>query len=339
MGFLSKLLKKDERQINKPQIRTTVKDEYGESGIPSLQGNYAKTIFLNAYSSPSPIKEKNDYQSYLIYECGINDPPSYHIQMIREGYLREAKPEKKMSYLKVTDLKDMLKEYGLPSSGNKQQLICRLLNETDEEYINNYCSQAMYTITAKGRHFLDNNQDYIRLHKHRDWDINWKEFDIHKKPGYSFSDTVWEIFNERILKSSDFGRSQYYMMYQLLLEENKRKQACRIILHVLYLDLSGVYSRDALRLYKSGILKKDELYGTLSVTPFFAPFVICPIVELKDVFDIKYIDRIYEHRLPFNICNKELFIEIVESLIYGTFDEVYYTKRLEEQCKKLVASL
>ena len=133
MGFLSKLLKKDERQINKPQIRTTVKDEYGESGIPSLQGNYAKTIFLNAYSSPSPIKEKNDYQSYLIYECGINDPPSYHIQMIREGYLREAKPEEKMSYLKVTDLKDMLKEYGLPSSGNKQQLICRLLNETDEE--------------------------------------------------------------------------------------------------------------------------------------------------------------------------------------------------------------
>ena len=197
----------------------------------------------------------------------------------------------------------------------------------------------MYTITAKGKLYLDNNQDYIRLHKHRDWDINWKEFDIHKKPGYSFSDTVWEIFNERILKSSDFGRSQYYMMYQLLLEENKRKQACRIILHVLYLDLSGVYSRDALRLYKSGILKKDELYGTLSVTPFFTPFVICPIVELKDVFDIKYIDRIYEHRLPFNICNKELFIEIVESLIYGTFDEVYYTKRLEEQCKKLVASL
>lgn len=339
MGFLSKLLKKDERQINKPQIRTTVKDEYGDSGIPSLQGNYAKAIFLNAYSSPSPIKEKSDYQSYLLYECGINDAPAYHRQMIKEGYLREASPEEKLTYLKVADLKDILREYGLSSSGNKQQLIYRLFNEVGEEIIKNYCSQAMYTITAKGKLYLDNNQDYIRLHKHRDWDINWKEFDIHKKPGYSFSDTVWEIFNERILKSSDFGRSQYYMMYQLLLEENKRKQACRIILHVLYLDLSGVYSRDALRLYKSGILKKDELYGTLSVTPFFAPFVICPIVELKDVFDIKYIDRIYEHRLPFNICNKELFIEIVESLIYGTFDEVYYTKRLEEQCKKLVASL
>lgn len=339
MGFLSKLLKKDERQINKPQIRTTVKDEYGDSGIPSLQGNYAKAIFLNAYSSPSPIKEKSDYQSYLLYECGINDAPAYHRQMIKEGYLREASSEEKLTYLKVADLKDILREYGLSSSGNKQQLIYRLFNEVGEEIIKNYCSQAMYTIAAKGKLYLDNNQDYIRLHKHRDWDINWKEFDIHKKPGYSFSDTVWEIFNERILKSSDFGRSQYYMMYQLLLEENKRKQACRIILHVLYLDLSGVYSRDALRLYKSGILKKDELYGTLSVTPFFTPFVICPIVELKDVFDIKYIDRIYEHRLPFNICNKELFIEIVESLIYGTFDEVYYTKRLEEQCKKLVASL
>lgn len=339
MGFLSKLLKKDERQINKPQIRTTVKDEYGDSGIPSLQGNYAKAIFLNAYSSPSPIKEKSDYQSYLLYECGINDAPAYHRQMIKEGYLREASSEEKLTYLKVADLKDILREYGLSSSGNKQQLIYRLFNEVGEEIIKNYCSQAMYTITAKGKLYLDNNQDYIRLHKHRDWDINWKEFDIHKKPGYSFSDTVWEIFNERILKSSDFGRSQYYMMYQLLLEENKRKQACRIILHVLYLDLSGVYSRDALRLYKSGILNKDELYGTLSVAPFFAPFVICPIVELKDVFDIKYIDRIYEHRLPFNICNKELFIEIVESLIYGTFDEVYYTKRLEEQCKKLVASL
>ena len=275
----------------------------------------------------------------MLYECGINDAPAYHRQMIKEGYLRETSPEEKLTYLKVADLKDILREYGLSSSGNKQQLIYRLFNEVGEEIIKNYCSQAMYTITAKGKLYLDNNQDYIRLHKHRDWDINWKEFDIHKKPGYSFSDTVWEIFNERILKSSDFGRSQYYMMYQLLLEENKRKQACRIILHVLYLDLSGIYSRDALRLYKSGILKKDELYGTLSVTPFFTPFVICPIVELKDVFDIKYIDRIYEHRLPFNICNKELFIEIVESLIYGTFDEVYYTKRLEEQCKKLVASL
>ncbi len=339
MGFLGKLFKKDEKQINKTQIQTSAKEEKNDSGIPALQGNYAKAIFLNAYSSPSPIKEKNEYQSYLLYECGIKNAPAYHRHMIKEGYLREARVEEKLSHLKVTDLKDILREYGLPSSGNKQQLIYRLLNETDEKFIKNYCSQVMYTITAKGRHFLDNNQDYIRLHKHKDWDIDWEEFDAHKKPGYSFSDTVWEIFNERILKSSDFGRSQYYMMYQLLLEENKRKQACRIILHVLYLDLSGVYSRDALRLYKSRVITKDELYETLSVTPFFAPFVICPIVELREVFDIEYIDRLYEHRLPFNICDKELFIEIVESLIYGTFDEVYYTKRLEEQCKKLVASL
>ena len=39
--------------------------------IPPLQRDYAKAVFLWAFSKPQPIRDDGYYASYFLYECGI----------------------------------------------------------------------------------------------------------------------------------------------------------------------------------------------------------------------------------------------------------------------------
>lgn len=342
MGFFSKLFNFEKADNKETEISISFNKNNNHSyepEIPELQGNYAKAVFLNAYSKPSPIKEKEAYQAYLLYECGIKDVPAYHRKMIKEGYLAPSTYEEKLSALKVTDLKDILRELKLPLSGKKDALIQRILSIDSHEVVSKHFSQKLYSITQKGKYFLEDNEDYIRIHKHGNWEIDWQEYDSRKQPGYSFYDVVWGIFNERILTCTDFGRNEYYLMYELLMEENKRKRACQMILHVLYIDLSGTSGKYLLESYNSKYINKNELISNLYNTLFMAPGIIGPIAEFKDVYEEAFVDRLYEHQLPVQVCSKQLFKSIINALISNTFDEEYYNSELKKECLRFVNRL
>jgi len=51
--------------------KISISVQHNESEIPPLQGDYAKTVFLWAFSKPSPIRKADDYAAYFLYECGI----------------------------------------------------------------------------------------------------------------------------------------------------------------------------------------------------------------------------------------------------------------------------
>ena len=93
MGFLSKLFGKTEAETTKQEIKyTKAKTNNITEGdnIPPLQGAYAKTIFLWANEKASPVKKSSEYARYFLYECGIRDCVSYHLDLISDGYFEEA---------------------------------------------------------------------------------------------------------------------------------------------------------------------------------------------------------------------------------------------------------
>lgn len=335
MGFLDRLLgkkKNDSNEIRKNTQQTishgtkvtvnlTSETDAFAPDIPKLQGDYAKAIFLNAYSLASPVKAKTEYQSYLLYECGIRDAAAYHRTLITDGYLTASTLADKVSSLRVTELKLLLNELGEPVSGKKDALIQRALANGNADIISKYCTQDTYSISEKGVAFLQKNEDYVRLHKHRNWNIDWHEYNSHKRPGYSFYDIIWGILNERILHSNNFGRNEYFAMYELLLEEIKRENALTMLLRVLYLDLSGVEYLGLIDLYRSGIYAKKELIDNMSASIFIASGIIHPITNFKDIYTDLLVDRVYEQKLPIQICDKATFLDIVHSVLNGTFDE------------------
>ena len=338
MGLISRFI--SELFGTKQLMKTANTNNSYSPNIPNFQGDYAKTIFLWAFNKSSPVKKQSEYARYFLYECGIRDAVLYHRQLIKEGYFTKASMEEKLKTLKVADLKLMLKELEQPVTGKKDILIKRVLENADEQYINNHCESDVYELSEKGHLFLEDHYDYVNIHKHKNWGIDWRTYDIKHKQGYSFYDTVFEIFNERISKGAVcFGRNEYYNMYQALAEENKREQALEMLMRVLYIDLSGVDGIDDIALYKKGECTYNELRDSFDIFIMLAPGIVEPIAKYADVYNDDMVKHIYEWHLPVQICSKSLFLEIVHSVIDGTYNEQVMTCRLKAEYIKYIKAL
>lgn len=310
--------------------------------IPVFQEDYAKAVFLNAYKRAAAVKDDDSYQRYLIYECGIKKPSTFHRQMIKEGYLQETSIEENLKTLKVTELKEILESIGEKKTGKKDELVRRILDAEYEEQLCNYFSgEIKYSISQIGKDYLEEHNDYVLIHKHGNWGIDWHDYDRRKeRTHYRFYDIVWGIFNERIPQSQNFGRNEYLNMYQLLTEEGKRKRALEMLLNVLYIDLSGVEGCSCYELYLSGIYTKKELLEYFNVAIMIAPGIVYPIESLADVYEVEMIDRMYGNfKLPVQICTQEIFKEIIHVVIQGEFDEEKCEAVLKKEYQKFVNGL
>lgn len=340
MGLFSKLFSSvtantKEVVSEKPKINNAF-----DSDIPTLQGDYAKTIFLWAHNKASAIKKDDEYVRYFLYECGIRNPSAYHKELINEGYFEKASTATILNSLKVSELKEILSSLGQSGKGKKEVLIERVLQNTDESFIKKFCPEKLYVLSPKGEDFLIRNNDYVLIHKHKDWGIDWKDYDSRRKPGYSFYDIVWGILNERVLKETyNFGRNAYLNMYQLLKEEGKKENAIEMLLRVLYIDLSGTLGMDCYKLYKYGIYTQNELIEYFNIAIMLAPGIINAVLDYKDIYNDNVVERVYEHKLPVVICNKKLFLDIVHSLLEGTYDEESTTGKLKKEYIKFVKTL
>ncbi len=115
MGIFSKIFKKKENNFSStpskdssvPNIEISWNVEVN-SEIPPLQGDYAKTIFLWAFSRVFPIRPKSEHTAYFLYEYGIQNASAYHRQMIDEWYFATFSIEDKLQSLKESKLKGIL---------------------------------------------------------------------------------------------------------------------------------------------------------------------------------------------------------------------------------------
>lgn len=112
-----------------------------------------------------------------------------------------------------------------------------------------------------------------------------------------------------------------------------------MLLRVLYIDLSGIGVLDNISSYKHGYYTRKELKADYGVAFMFAPGIVHLIIEFADIYEEAIIDRIYEQKLPIQLCNKELFKNIVKSVIDDTYDEEKAEKELKKAYYKLVDSI
>lgn len=333
MGFFSNLFKKKENA--QPVITVNFAEKIGitpnDPDIPPLQGDYAKAVFLWAHSKASPIKDNDSYARYFLYECGIRNPSKYHQELISAGYFIEATAEQKLSSLKVMELKEILSALGQSTTGKKDALIWRIANNADDAFITQYCPEKLYMLSEMGQAFLQEHDDYVMIHRHKNWGVDWQEYDAHKIPGRSYYDTMWGIFNEQLVKDQRlYGRLQYYYMYQLLSEEGKRDQALQMLLRVLYLDLSGVEVLHYQSLYQQGVYNQKQIREFYDIVITIAPGIINAIKDFADVYNDEMVDRVYEQKLPVQMCEPILFRSIVSSVLNDTYDQ----EATEEKMKR-----
>lgn len=289
---------------------------------------------MNAYAKESPVKKANQYQEYLLYKCGIRDCQAFHRKMIAEGYLEESSLESIIQKKRVAELKPVLEELGLSASGSKNDLIKRIMENASESYLRKKFPEKIFAISDKGRTFLSEHEAYVLLHKYSKWGVSWQEFDARKKQGLSTGDVLWRIFNQRIPESNTYGRFEYYCMYELLVEEGKRRNALEMLLRVMYIDVSGAEATKFLSVYS-----ESEIQNLFDISIMFAPAIMDAVPGYKDVYDDAMVDRLFEWKLPINVCKKQLFLDMIHSLMSGDFDEKAFLKKLRVSFDKTVIPL
>ena len=230
-----------------------------------------------------------------------------------------------------------MKENNLKVNGKKAELIDRISSELSEKELNEInFDRNIYTLSEKGKKYIENHKDYIEIHRHSSWQITLEEYiKVKRQLNFSanFNDIAWGIFNKRTMEYSNnrqYGlqRNNYYNMFQLLMEEKKEMQAFEMIVKVVIYDLSGVNTLENIKLYKDGIYSKKDLLNSYS-SIFLAPGVIKKVSELGQFDSDELVKSVYKQVvLPINFCSEKILIELMHDVFNNDiFDYEKYIDR------------
>lgn len=302
----------------------------------NVSEDFAKTIFLwSLGKKANPIKKRDEYAQYLFYEFKIQNAAKYHKSMVEEGYLEPASTEEMLDTLKVPELKEIAKEYGLPTAGKKANIIATIIDGVPQEAFKSLFPVTLYVLSDAGRDFLAEHEDYITLWQHRGWQISSDEYDTAKKPGEGVYDTCLRILKKRAAINDPpyEQRVAFYNVYTILKEMDRQQEALYYLLRCLYSDVNSLTSGH-LRSYRQGYISKKDFLKNAAEEIYFAPGLLKDIGDLEEYYVDTLIELVYSDNNTLQLCPKILFQEIVQAIINGDFDEEYFKQQLAAAYRK-----
>lgn len=330
MNLLKNLFKKKDNLISETS-------QSGDKNIVNLE-DYKKSNFLYVFKERA-MPENWKYSLFVTDILGISNTKQFLSEMIQQGYLEKASLELKLNTYTVKELKLLLKSKSLKTTGKKQEQIERLLNNCDSEYLEKLFHTNYYTLSEKGKIFVNDHSDEWMIGNHQKWNIDFAEFakEKEKDPDKSFYDICWKIFNSRTRKEDPYiSRNNYYDMYELLMEEKRYDYAFEELLRVIYIDVSGMGIRYDINSYHNGFCSKKDVLENCESAILIAPGLITDLEKLKNWYKPEMIENIYRWKLPIQICDKTLFKDMIEAVINERFDLIYYKNELYKCAQKYI---
>ncbi len=167
-------------------VRVVTFDERKNSTFPSVRGLYVAEIMLLEYCSYGKYpKPQGGYPGFWWFKYGIRDV-GHALESLRDrGFIQWASKKEIISGLKVEELKKILLDANLTTTGKKADLISRIQAEIPDDKIEipNYVSK--YKLTDLGKVELEENGYVPYMHRHRHLTIE------DDRLGDTF--TVWDI--------------------------------------------------------------------------------------------------------------------------------------------------
>lgn len=310
--------------------------------IPEYQGDYAKAVFLWGHKKGSHEIGKDSFARYIVYECGIEEPIDFQKKMIEEGYLEEDSMAVALESLSGEKLKNIATELNVATSGRKSKVVERILGAASMDYLNNICPRTC-SITEKGRSFVKEHDDYVQIHRHKVYGVDWEEYDSVKmqNPGFGFCETMEKILLKRASEDEMYlGSGYYHFLSELLYEYQKPAKATRYLLQRMYLELNGINKWRWLRNdVEYGYGDKNYFYDNFYIGEFFNRAEAEKLSQNRAFYSAEIVKKLYTWQLPIQICEQSLFEEMIEAFFNGTFDEARYESLIHDRYVKYVDTL
>ncbi len=330
----------DETSGNQGLKQRSQASVWSEEMIPQNPGDYGKALFLRTNGKSLEVRNDNGYTKYILSESGIEKPSMYHRQMIEEGYLEKDSDVKALQSLKLDELRKIAKKIGIGAYGKKSEIAERIV-ESDNFGLIRECIPDTYSLSEKGRQFLDEHEDCLQVHMYKEvLSINWNEYSAEKglDEGRNFYEVCSEILHKRAEEDTErYGITQYRQLAKLSEICKDFKLCLCYTLQYLYLNVSGSKGMSFYEEYKEGKLRKEVLKSS------FSDFIIITgeesIEKYKEYYEPSIVDELYTWELPVMICEKQLFTEIVNDIMRGAFNRQTYEKELRVRYEKFIDGL
>ena len=142
-------------------------EERKNTCVPSSTGLYVAEILLLEYCShgkyPSP---KNGYPGFWWFVYGIRNVGAALSCLEKRGYIKFCSIKTALKGLTVSDLKVLLKQHGLPSTGKKSELIENASANISDADLVSFGLTFKYELTELGQTELEENAYVPYMHKH-----------------------------------------------------------------------------------------------------------------------------------------------------------------------------
>ncbi len=182
------------------------------NSIPSKNGLKPNEIYFlsNAYKFTTTQTEFNDY---WYYTAGISSPRELLNRLENMGFITPAGVEKRISTLKVAELKELLKQLNLPISGKKEILIDRLWSNASQDFLEAHVTERNYSITDMGFQELNDNAYVMDLgfSPHFGFDMWEMNLVLKDNPLLTYHDIIWQKFNKELADAiKEKEKGDYY---------------------------------------------------------------------------------------------------------------------------------
>lgn len=151
----------EQPQEQKPLVandRIMPLEAYLKVAVPSNQGLYPHEILMLYYANTYKVDEENRFQSFWLYEYSVEDPQTVLDSLLSRGFITIGDLRSALERHKVTELKAQLQTLGEKTTGKKAELIDRLLNSGNNEYLEEQFPDRYYALTDTGSKELSENE-------------------------------------------------------------------------------------------------------------------------------------------------------------------------------------
>lgn len=272
--------------------------------------------------SLNPQKSSGDFSfpGYWEYQYEVDAPKLFKNLVSKGYYVKQASIENTLNRKKVDELRIILKEFDLASTGTKAVLIERLLKESTEKQLASIEQIEEYVLSDIGQNIV-NSHEHIPFFHRNSMDISPQQahdFKV-KNPNASpieIAHNLLEKMGQDHLKKGNWGLYRNTRLYLAQAETTvgNSREALNHYYEVCYLDISGLSNNFNLDYLNRNL---DKYYKYNSAFNTMAPGVIDRVLKLMKKLNLpedkavsefeNYIEAI---NLPLHLFNHKTSVEI-----------------------------
>ena len=292
----------------------------------NLRKEYATTLLLRGHDRAFEYQEHRQYPTYYQYECGLSNPNILFKELMDNGYFQKAAYCEILDTYTIKRLSIIADSLGISKSGRKADLIKRILvSSTPTDLRNHFGDTPFYSLSDKGKTYLESHKDYIVFHRYGTrMNVSIEEYEKTKNElKTSDCETVLiHLMNQRIQKNR-FDELSHIYLKELYNYTNQPDKAMLEFLVTLYFNTNRLWDfqtyHRSLQYFPCDIAKQcmiNSLYPSDYLCIEHATYFSKNVRHFKTSF----VDFIYQkYPLKHLIIEKKEFLEILKEMETSVF--------------------